>query len=217
MKLTEQQLAQVELYLATKNIEYIDLYFEVLDHISSDIENLMLQNELTFEDAFISVKLKWKESFALKSSLWLGLMHDGSKLFIDNCVKIYRPLAIKSVVFILVSLSLFYGSIHFFEMDLNNFKDTVNKTYALFVILNVSFVLFWHFQLKKTTIKSSYSYLFNKKIFLGIFFLVFILFDKNKSINNLKILYGFIVIPDFFIGYYLFKQHLKIVSNYIKI
>ena len=48
MKLTEEQIKEVETYLTKKGVKYIDLRFEILDHISTDIENSMNKKQLDF-------------------------------------------------------------------------------------------------------------------------------------------------------------------------
>ena len=64
MKLNKEQLQEIETYLTNKDVEYIDLHLEVLDHISSDIENLM--EKISFEEAFEKVKNKWNKNFSYK-------------------------------------------------------------------------------------------------------------------------------------------------------
>ena len=52
MKLTEEQIKEVETYLTKKGVKYIDLRFEILDHISTDIENSMNKKQLDFNETF---------------------------------------------------------------------------------------------------------------------------------------------------------------------
>ena len=52
IKLTKEQLQQIEAYLNNNDIEYIDLHLEVLDHISTAIENEMTIHNITFKEAF---------------------------------------------------------------------------------------------------------------------------------------------------------------------
>ena len=97
MKLSQEQIQQVEDYLKNKDVEYIDLHLEVLDHISTAIESEMTENEISFNDAFEKVKTKWNDTFSYKSSYWLGTSNGGSKLFIDHCLKIYKPITFKMI------------------------------------------------------------------------------------------------------------------------
>ena len=57
MKLTKEQIQEVEGYLKNKDVDYIDLHFEVLDHISTDIENLIIEKQFDFNGAFDEIKL----------------------------------------------------------------------------------------------------------------------------------------------------------------
>ena len=51
IKLTKEQLQQIEAYLNNNDIEYIDLHLEVLDHISTAIENEMTIHNSSFKEA----------------------------------------------------------------------------------------------------------------------------------------------------------------------
>ncbi|MFT6066363.1 MAG: hypothetical protein ACJAQX_002245, partial [Polaribacter sp.] len=59
MELSKEQIQQVENYLNSKNITYIDLRTEVLDHIVSEIEDKIIENEVTFHHAFAIAKQNW--------------------------------------------------------------------------------------------------------------------------------------------------------------
>jgi len=220
MKLTGEQIEKVENYLTNKDVEYIDLHLEVLDHISSDIETTMDENQLDFNEAFEEVKLKWNKTFSYKWTYWLGISNGGSKLFIDNCLKIYKPLFFKSMLFIILIVGCFYGSIQVFNIDLLYYKQFINTLYVVFSMLYVGFNLFWYFQIKKTTIKSTFSYLFNKQIFPNIYLVLFLFvsdsFNSQEEFKYSKFLMFSSLISILVIGNYFYKSHLKAISNYKK-
>lgn len=72
MKIEKEQLQQISEWIANQKINFFDtwgrmnkkpLYYdiqcEMVDHIASDIESLMMKEELSFEQAFSVVQRKW--------------------------------------------------------------------------------------------------------------------------------------------------------------
>ena len=220
MKLTTEQIQTVENYLTNKDVEYIDLHLEVLDHISTDIETTMNENKLDFNEAFDEVKLRWNKTFSYKWTYWLGISNGGSKLFIDNCLKIYKPLFYKSMLFIMLIVGCFYGSSQFFNIDLLPYKQIINTLYIVFAMLYVGFSLSWYFHVKTTTIKSTFSYLFNKQIFPNIYLVLYLFvsdsFNSQEEFKYSKFLIFTSLISILVIGHYFYKSHLNAVSKYKK-
>jgi hypothetical protein len=220
MKLTKEQIQEVEGYLKNKDVDYIDLHFEVLDHISTDIENLIIEKQFDFNGAFDEIKLKWDKTFSYKWTFWLGISNGGSKLFIDYCLKIYKPLWFKSILGIIAFIALFYGTVAFFNVDLN-------ANFYLFKIIFLSialffpvFLIYWRFKLKKTKVSSVYSYLYFKQIFPNIFIVFLLIFQiakrENENFSDFIFVYFTLFFSLLIMGYNFYKNHLKAVSNYKK-
>ena len=53
MKLTAEQITEIEETLVLKGLKYDDLKLEVTDHIASEIEVLMQEENISFKVAFI--------------------------------------------------------------------------------------------------------------------------------------------------------------------
>ena len=220
MKLTKEQIAKIEAYLNNNDVKYIDLHLEVLDHISTDIEYEMTDNNVSFNEAFEKVRIKWSETFSYKWTFWLGISNGGSKLFIDHCLKIYKPLWFKSILGIVAFIAVFYGIAAIFNIDLDAnyqiFKITALSIALFFPVL----LIYWNSKLKKTKLASTYSYLYNKQIFPNIF-IVFILiiqiFRSEKEIfSDFIFVYFTMFFSLFIMGYNFYKNHIKAVSNYKK-
>ncbi|WP_456378384.1 hypothetical protein [Lutibacter sp.] len=220
IKLTKEQLQQVKDYLNNKDIEYIDLHFEVLDHIASDIEAKMKIFNLDFEIAFEKVKYKWNNSFTYKTSYWLGNANGGSKLFIDHCLKIYKPLFYKSIILLTMFLLVIYSIFKYTNLELMNFYSIYKIVATLTLILFTTMLLYWRVKLKNTQFKTSYSYLFNKNIFSNIFLVLILIahiFDNDvSSFGFFEIFFLASLYPIIFIGNSFYKNHLKVVSKYKK-
>jgi len=220
MKLTQEQIKQIEAYLNNNDVKYIDLHLEVLDHISTDIEHEMTDNNVSFNEAFEKVRIKWSETFSYKWTFWLGISNGGSKLFIDHCLKIYKPLLLKSFLGIVAFIVIFYGIVAILNIDLD-------ANYLLFKMIFLSMALFfpvllayWKYQLNKIKLASTYSYLYNKQIFPNIFIVFLLIIQIATSEKEIFSDFMFVYFTLFFsiliMGYNFYKNHLKAVSNYKK-
>jgi len=218
IKLTKEQLQQIEVYLNNNDVEYIDLHLEVLDHISSDIEHEMSKNNTSFEVAFDEVKLKWRKTFSYKWSFWLGLTNGGSKLFIDHCLKIYKPLWFKSILGIVAFIAVFYGVVTIFNIDLDANYQLFKITFLSVALIFPVLLIYWKYQLKKIKLASTYSYLYNKQIFPNIFIVILFIIQiiDNDKFSNFTFVYLATLFSLIIMGYSFYKNHLKSVSNYKK-
>ncbi|MBJ2173489.1 hypothetical protein JBL43_04530 [Aureibaculum sp. A20] len=77
MKLTKQQIAFIDIFLMEKNIKYLDVRFELLDHLVSDFENYdnidlnkYLNSKINFINNFTE-KRKSSIHWSYQKQLWL--------------------------------------------------------------------------------------------------------------------------------------------------
>ncbi len=220
IKLTEEQLQKIEDYLNNNDIEYIDLHLEVLDHISTDIEHEMRMNAISFNEAFDKIRIKWSKTFSYKWTFWLGISNGGSKLFIDHCLKIYKPLWFKSILVILTFIAAFYGIVTIFNVDLDANYYLFKITFLSMALSFPALLMYWKYQLKKIKLASTYSYLYNKQIFPNIFIsllLILQIFRSEKEVfSDFMFVYFTIFFSILIMGYSFYKNHLKAVSNHKK-
>lgn len=216
MKLSKEQIQQVEGYLTRKGMKYIDIRFEVLDHISTDIENLIESKNYSFEDAFNEVKDKWRNSFKKESSMVLGPIYDRPSIFIKKCLKIYKP-----YIKIGFALILICGLLYKFLFK-NSYFFIVTFTYLFIVFSFVYtwFLCYWFFEIRKTKLKTSYSFLFNTQILPNLFIMVLIFNNMRGNFllrfDSFDFTFFSILILTFYAGFVFYKNHLKAVSTYKK-
>ena len=221
MKLNKDQIQQVEDYLNQKGLKYVDIRYEVLDHISTDIEEKMISKQLSFEDASKIVYSKWNSSFHSHSSFWLGIAYSGPKIFINHCVSILKKTIYRIQFIIIAVLFIVYHilkNIGFKEFNYN--EEVIYSLYSL-AAFNLIFVFYWFFQIKKTKLQTSYSYLFIRQVIptVLIFLLLAILygFDQNEIIYTGSFHILFVFIFSVWSGRQLYKNHMKSVSLYSSI
>ncbi len=70
MTLTREQIAKIEETLVSKGLIYDDIKQEVTDHIASEIENQLANNQSDFKEVFDQVFSKWQSELKLTSNWW---------------------------------------------------------------------------------------------------------------------------------------------------
>lgn len=222
IKLTKEQIQRVESYLNDRKVYYIDIRFEILDHIISDIEFLIENKNISFEVASKEVSEKWNKILKRSSSFWLGLGNYGPDILIKKCLKIYKPLFLKSILVILIVMAVAFGFKEKFNYSLASYKNDILLFISLGWLIYVGYIIYWYFRMKKGKVNSSYSFLFYKQIaptiFSAIIFSPFIndnYFTKENEFSYLMLVMLLVFFTSFLNGRFLYKKHLEAVSKHI--
>ena len=213
-EITEHQLQQVEEYLQKKKFDFIDLNVEILDHIISDIENLLNKN-YAFEDAFAMVRIRWEKHFRETSSFYFGLHYSESKIVVKKAIKMFKPFFILYMAAYFLPVVIFTKfSIVFSESTsyfLNGFMNSITSiliVYLIFIIVKVI----------RSKVKTTYRFIL-KTQYLGIFFLVVSLFMGNRFNYDgtlIPFLIGFQCagFTVTYICHHFYKKHKEAIQNY---
>ena len=87
MKLTTQQIAQIEETLVLNGLYFEDLKLEVTDHIASEIEERLSQEDISFDNVCKSVFEKWQSALEISSSYaWLGAFFNAPRFVVDKLI-----------------------------------------------------------------------------------------------------------------------------------
>lgn len=70
MKLTSSQIAQIEETLVLNQVVFEDIKLELTDHIASEIEAVLTENEVSFNEALVIVFEKWSPQLKPSTSFW---------------------------------------------------------------------------------------------------------------------------------------------------
>jgi len=212
MELSNEQIELVENYLNYKDITYVDLRVEVLDHIVSEIEDNMLHDNVTFQYAFTTAKQKWNPQLKETTSIFFGLGFSAPKIVIKKAKKVYW----KQYVLLFTSYFLpFILLTHF------NFKIQNPSEFSFFIIFKgiilVSFVVFIFMLLTKNNkIKTTYGFILKSQS-LGAFtgLIVLLIFcTKLKELNGIGIgmFCSFIYMTISYFHFY--KKHKETIKKY---
>ena len=223
MKLTNQQIAQIEETLVLNGLVYDDVKLELLDHIASEIEQAMDDKEKQFADAYKSVFEKWKSELQISSSYaWLGAFFEAPRFVVDKLVS-YSKKQILIVLFLSAVFAMSLSILGYFigiELFSNILRTTLTGLFYVMVGSTIiSLFLIW-----RSSFKTTFGRLF---LYRGWVVFVFFLmssvdneplkhFDSNHTFTENFIsclLYGCL----FFYSYCQISmalKHFKIVSKF---
>ncbi len=217
--LSKVELNSIDRYLIDKRLVHVDVRFETLDHIASDIEEQMNSEDLSFKKSFEISKRKWKPSLEISSSMWLGFLYRKPKIEIDRCIKVNKPILKKIFLF------LFLTQTTAFCFNIKNFKlvfsaKWVNYPFAFLIILASGIITYCFVRIIQTRIKTSFSFIFYTQVtaivMLNVFmcFLYFNFYKVPQKIDDLLILIALVNVLYGLISIKLYASHKKVLSIY---
>ncbi|TWI01208.1 hypothetical protein IQ05_00779 [Flavobacterium tiangeerense] len=217
MKLTTEQIAQIEETLILNGVVYDDIKIELIDHIASEIETETINDSKPFETILKEVFQKWKLQLRPAShNLWLGNGFSAPKIIVDKLANDKkRELFAGAIIVSLVTVAI---------LAINNklqspvlllgvvfFMKILSLVGALLMLSGKLFLL-------QSRIKSTYLYRFNKSFYLILFYGVLIgigLFpilpsNKNLEIKAISLIVTLIYLFLIFGNLKLFHKHFRL-------
>lgn len=203
-KLTSEEIDLIARNLEQRNLDFIDLKLEVLDHISCEIESRMEEEKVSFEAASVYVFNRWE--YELKSSKnWLiGLENSFPKFVVKNLFK--RVLFHYSFVVISVFIAVLFFINNF---QLINDEGLILWLKGLIVLFGVVYFLLKR-KINQSKIKTTFSFQFDY-FYLPVIF-VFICLLIFKSIVPVVSLLLFVTL-NFPFAFYFYFKHFEVVKN----
>lgn len=170
MKLTTEQIAQIDETLVLNGLKFDDIKLEVTDHIASEIEEKLCDEKSSFEIVFDEVLEKWKPELQPSFSGLIGFTNP--RIMTVKCHKIvkrqlFTVIAISSLI--TLSLMVFIRNSSYVLVQTN--IQGVLRSFVLveFCLVILAWGLIW-----KSKNQTTYSYLMKKKSFGLILFLFMI-------------------------------------------
>jgi len=171
MKLTAEQITKIEETLVLNGLIYEDIKLEVTDHIASEIELIINDNCISFDEAFKQAFENWKEQLRPSSSFWLGRKNIAPKIVIEKWELIHRkwnPAMIQFAIFITIII----GILKVFSTE--NIPENISMVtrwfcMALWVLIATIRIIIW-----KSKHKTLFGFIFKKRSRLPLNFLVLI-------------------------------------------
>lgn len=223
MKLTAEQIQKIDKTLNDKGLIYEDIKLEVTDHIASEIENQLENNQSNFTEAFEDVFIKWERLLTpTRNAAWLGIFILAPKTVVDTMVSYSK----KQILYILISTFIF-GVLIATIISLTqkeNISSALNFILTSLFFLICLFTIVCMFLIWKSKNKTTYGRLFLVRSWLAfLFFYQFNIGRKNSFILEINyfwkdnflmyFVYGF----GFFYCFYqvtMALEHFKTVKKY---
>lgn len=175
MKLSIEQIAKIEETLVLNGVVYDDIKLELIDHIASEIEKNIGENNILFEAAFYQTFENWKQQLSPRSSLWIGANDVAPQIVIDKIILSSKKLFIRALFFVLITTIVLTALIRNFNNELA--LENIRKLLRVVFILELLFVVVCKFLIWKSKSVTSYGLIYKKLnifslgvllIFLGI-------------------------------------------------
>ena len=171
MELTTSEIGEIEYFLTTKGLVHIDIRLEILDHMCENITRAMATEGIDFEDAFQNEIANWKYDLSEHSSFWLGKVWIGPRIVINQAVKKMKRVYLRALFPMLILSAIFFIFRDFIEPD---FIVSLQNSIGILYLLVFGMLLFFHFKIKSTRYKTTYSFLFRiNAIGLGFVYLLY--------------------------------------------
>lgn len=210
MKLTTEQINQIDTFLERNDVKYLDIKLELLDHIASQIEALMNDQNSSFEEAFSKITTHWKPRFSSSTSFLIGLFYSFPQIVLDRLLarmKKYHLFIFCFSVFIYIPMFYYKAHFHLFLVQFDGLIDLVtimSSVVSCFmgIIINIH---------SKPT---SYRFFVNQSFRLII--LSFFILSLNHEVVELKIFYVLILLIQSFMAIQNYRLHTIFIKKLTK-
>lgn len=211
MKLSPLQIDAIDKFLQHNNVKYVDIKLELLDHIASQIEALMSNQNNSFEEAYEIVTINWNPRFRSSSSPFIGLFYSFPKIVLDRLVtRVKKHNLILFCFTTLFCIPMFYYK-DYIRLILTPFD-------VLFNLLTIVLSLFFYFLLIKINIHSkptSYRFLVNQSA-PAIIFITFFNIMIDHELIELKIFYTLLILFQSIIAFQNYRSHIIFLNKWTK-
>ncbi|WP_397444817.1 hypothetical protein [Polaribacter sp. R77954] len=211
MEITTAQIQDIEYYLDSKGINYIDIRPEILDHILLDIEAEMTAKK-TFEDSFLSVKLKWNPQLKETSSYLFGMGYLAPKIIITKAKKLYG----KYMLLILASYLLPVIVLVNLDVIIKNPQENIFYNVSKVILALIFCAFLYLFFTKPKHPITTYGFILKTlslNSFVGLLVLL-IFFTDLKEINPMHIGMYLSFTFSTYVYYYFLKRHKEAIKKY---
>lgn len=201
MKLTNTQLDYIDRFLEQHQLDFLDFKLELKDHLATATEDIMEQNKLSFEEAFLTASQLWKNELQVKK-YWLI---SNERLFPSLVIqRIKNKVAFHySIVLVLALIGAFFFSYLSIEKQ-SLFKYSIGLCGIIYFLLRRL--------MNNKKVKTSYR--FHSDYFYMPVLLVFAYFFVFQLSFVYANFIGFLVLANFPFTIYYFVKHQQFVKKY---
>lgn len=130
MKLSQENIKFIDNYLKNSQIDFFDIRMEMLDHISSAVEEKMKAENLDFYDAFKNYMVVNKKELVDKNKKLMKWSFSNALPFLKFCIK-PKSLLLAIIVFIIYN---------YFDVYLKDVSSGLFLGTLLFLVISIVFI-----------------------------------------------------------------------------
>ena len=150
MKLTTEQIECINQTLIEKGIKYDDIKLEVLDHIATEVQVLMDENTLSFDENFKLVLDKWSEELKPSSSFFTGLGVSYPTIILNKRLLLVKKQILFGFLLSITGLLVFMSLIELYDSKIIIYNYQVGARYVFvvgYVLLIFNTIRIWRSKL----------------------------------------------------------------------
>ncbi|OAB31511.1 hypothetical protein SAMN05444395_101485 [Flavobacterium fryxellicola] len=207
MKLTQEQIIFIDSILILNGIKFDDIKLEMMDHIASEIEILMDENELSFDENFKLVLEKWSEELQPSSSFFTGINVSYPKIILEKKLVLVKKQMLFGFLSSIVALLVFMSLTEFFDAKIitNNFQVGARYVFVIgYLLLIFNTIRIWRSKLNT-------SFYMNHKSRLTVYISMiypFCFINTTPTLLHNQVL--FVVLSTFMLFHLLFSSQLAL-------
>ena len=217
MEITKNQTQKIEHFLNNNNITYVDIRLETYDHIVTDIEEKIKNQNMSFDTAFSMVTNSWKKHIKETSSFYFGMYYTAPKMVVEKAKKSFKK-------FYFMYLSAYFFPLIFVQyLKVPVVIDVINAIFPLIQIIGVCATFFFIFLMIKkwkSKEKTTYSFILRTQtasLAFGLLISFKFLFTNtvdNMSTNAIWIAFNFAFLTSSYIYYIFYNKHIEALKTY---
>lgn len=161
MKLNEEQINAIDLFLEQSGVVYVDYKFEILDHIATEVEELMAEKDINFENSLDVILKKWEPKLKKSTTNTFGYFWKLPKILMQKAKKLYW----RKMIFLFATSAVLMEILLLIKDVLAKF--TANICYLLISILAIQFIGYIKIRVSKQ--KTTFGFLYKQQFFAFFF------------------------------------------------
>lgn len=218
MILDKTQIKAVESFIVKNDIDFVDIKFELLDHMVCDIEATIEADNISFEDAFNRTVDKWKPYFAESHSFWMGLAYIKPKIVIDKCGALMKKTTLYSLLTALIVASgVWFLSITIsFNLEII-FSNLYKVRWVLFAV-SLAILIFHCWNILSKKVKTVFGYCYVRQFSFLPLFILLVTPPKYNSLESQFLPLVFLVMyaAYYYFAFKIYLEHEKYVKRSIQ-
>ena len=210
MKLTTEQINQIDTFLERNDVKYLDIKLELLDHIASQIEALMSDQNSSFEEAFTKITAHWRPRFSSSTSFLIGLFYSFPQIVLDRLLARMKKYHLFIFCFsVFIYIPMFYYKVHF-----HSFLVPFNQLIDIITIVSSVVICFIGIRINIHTKPTSYRFLVNQSA--PIIILSFFILLLDHQVIELKLFYTLLILFQAIVAFQNYRLHTSFLKKMTK-